>query len=139
MFQKILSLAEVGGDFGHASHLIDVERAAVVAVTASDAGRCLYCELGVMVGGKRVAHASQVVIFVHKPHIDVPWARLAMIAIHAHAFNFARCERAYHRVVAFFGCGIAETEDVVKVVNPTHTPGSTVSTPGLSKAYCRHW
>ena len=61
--------AKVSGDGFHAAALLNVERAAPVAVAAADAVRRVLFQLGIVVCRHAVADNCQVVVFVDKADV----------------------------------------------------------------------
>ena len=61
--------AEVSGDGFHAAALLNVERAAPVAVPAANAVQRVFFQLGIMVCRHAVADNCQIVVFVDKADV----------------------------------------------------------------------
>ncbi len=82
--------------------------------------------------------AGQIVIFIDKPHVQPGRAGMAVVAVHAHPRQPAARTCPAPNNPSLPGQP-PESPARARTSSRPRTPGSTVSTPGLSNAYCMHW
>ena len=88
-------------------------------MAAVEAGVGVEGEVEVVITGKLVADAGQVVVLVDEAHVQAGGAGLAVVAVDAHALGIPWCEAADVRIVQFLRRGVHVVENGFKVSHVT--------------------